>query len=191
MVSAKRQRFNDEFRRNLDAGNKTFDFEGTTYSTKMAPDLKRDMMPPAPKAGKIESSDLASLPQAMEGMKGRGQPDSPSVEDFNNLGERFKKIKNDVMNIKNIGNSSSPQTEAQRVGESRSDLIKQRDMIKKTQPTERTDKMFDDLRTEKDDYKTSLQQQGYKKGGAVKKVGGGAVRGGGCATKGRGKMRML
>ena len=144
MVSATRQRFNQEFRRNLDAGNKTFEFEGKTYSTKM--------LPPAPKVEKIESSNLGSNEQEKE---------------------------------------PSPQTEAQRVGESRSDLIKQRDMLKKTQPTERTDKMFDDLLAKRDDYKTSLQQQGYKKGGAVKKAGGGSVRGCGIATKGRGKMRML
>ena len=37
MVSATRQRFNEEFRRNRDAGNKTFEFEGKTYNTKMAP----------------------------------------------------------------------------------------------------------------------------------------------------------
>jgi hypothetical protein len=184
MVSSTRQRFNQEFRRNLDAGNKTFDFEGKTYSTKMAPDLKRDMMPPAPKAGKIESSDLPDLSErppevplkgqnySMPGVRmgGKGEPAivlGGSDNSSSGYDAKVKKMRED--------NEARLRSSTKAIADS--------DLTPKTgqRPTDSSD------------------DQSYRKGGVVKKkaggmmkkAGGGSIRGCGIATKGRGKMRVF
>jgi hypothetical protein len=192
MVSATRQRFNEEFRRNRDAGNKTFEFEGKTYNTKIAPDSKRDMMPPAPKAGKIESSDLAPLPQAMEGMKGRGQP--ARTQNYSAPGVRMGG-KGEPAIV--LGGSASDENNPNSFGAkdrkmTQDDETRLRDSIKSMADS--------DLTPKSGQRPTDSTDTGYRRGGVVKKkatggmmkkAGGGSIRGCGLATKGHGKMRMF
>jgi hypothetical protein len=191
MVSDTRKRFNEEFRRNLDAGNSTFEFEGKTYTTKMAPPPSSG---PTTRGRGPTTSRSDEQPKAAPATDEAAPPSPKSLKDwYTKNPDSFPKkyAPKDMTDLGDSGSSAPMQTEAQRVGEARSDLIKQRDLIKKTQPTERTGKMYDDLRTEMEDYKTSLRQQGYKKGGVVKKAKGGSIRGAGIAARGHGKMRMF
>jgi hypothetical protein len=71
MASSTRQAFNQAFRSAADAGDKTFEFEGKKYNTKMAPPKTesnrggarmksgKDVMDTLPKVGKVETRELA------------------------------------------------------------------------------------------------------------------------------------
>ena len=73
MVSATRKAFNEAFRSAADSGAKTFEFEGKSYTTKMAPPKTesnrggariksgRDIMNTLPKVGKVETREIAPI----------------------------------------------------------------------------------------------------------------------------------
>jgi len=90
MASSTRQAFNQVFRSALDAGDKTFEFEGDTYNTKMASQKTtsnrggarmksgKDIMDTLPKVGKVNISELppkesSSIPQSTD----KSQPKLP------------------------------------------------------------------------------------------------------------------
>ena len=77
MVSATRKAFNEAFRSAADSGAKTFEFEGKSYTTKMAPPKTTsnrggarmksgtDIMDTLPKVGKVKTGEIAPVPKTM------------------------------------------------------------------------------------------------------------------------------
>jgi len=84
MASSIRKEFDVAFRSALDAGESTFEFRGKKYNTKMAPPKTtsnrggarmksgKDVMDTLPKVGKVETRELAPLPDRPEVSGGSG-----------------------------------------------------------------------------------------------------------------------
>lgn len=100
-ISSTRKAFNEAFRSAADSGAKTFEFEGKSYSTKMAPEKTTssrggarmksgtDIMDTLPKVGKVDRSELEDYditPKQKIGFKaedmGMGQYSMPKGSSF-------------------------------------------------------------------------------------------------------------
>ena len=179
-----RQEFDQAFGEARSRGDKTFEFRGKTYGTQMAKPKMKDISPMrsgdkdtsladnAPMRSEEKDTSLADISPMRSEEKDTSpakpkMPTRSAAQDFENFKSAPKfvmdKIKDKLGSVGKIESNYNP-------GVSMSDSDRElRDVVAK------------------------------KKGGMVRKktapsrnkmAGGGAVRGGGCATKGRGKMRM-
>lgn len=148
MLSDTRKRFNAEFRKNLDAGNKTFEFEGKTYSTETAPPLPKNPPLPPKRRG-------MSLDEAYE--------KSPK-----SLPEKYAPEKKEKMS-----DVAPMKSETGRLSEALSASNKAREKYARTQPTERNSRMLSDIQKTSSDLYAAAEQrgQGYAKGGMVRGCG--------------------
>ena len=148
MLSDTRKRFNKEFRKNLDAGNKTFEFEGKMYSTETGPSMPKN--PP--------------LPPKRRGMTLDEAYEKPS----SSLPEKYAPKKKESM-----PDIAPMKTETGRLSEALSASNKARDKYARTQPTERNSRMLSDIQKTSSDLYSAAEQrgQGYAKGGMVRGCG--------------------
>ena len=161
MASSTRQAFKQAFRAAVDAGDKSFEFEGKTYSTKMAPEKTSsnrglgglpsrksskdvaDYSTSAVRPGKVDRSELEDMdiaPKAAKSTSDRVQYDPTSSSYYANVGNS-KSVKIPV-----------PKDKGQTMG------------------------------FKAEDMGMNSYSKGFKKGGMV--------RGAGCASKGKGKGMM-
>jgi hypothetical protein len=140
-VSDTRKRFNAEFRRNLDAGNKTFEFEGKTYSTETAPAMPKN--PPMPP-------------------KRRGMTLEEAYEGSTTLPEKYAPERK---------MERSRSSESSRVGEARSTAGKARQRYSETMPADRNSAMLEDIRRADTNVSSRMKERGYAKGGMVRGCG--------------------
>ena len=146
MLSDTRKRFNKEFRKNLDAGNKTFEFEGKMYSTETGPSMPKN--PP--------------LPPKRRGMTLDEAYEKPS----SSLPEKYAPKKKESM-----PDIAPMKTETGRLSEAVSASRKARDKYKESQPTGRNSRMLEDIRKTTSDLNDAIEQRGYAKGGMVRGCG--------------------
>jgi len=172
-----RQEFNQAFGEARSRGDKTFEFRGKTYGTQMGKPKEKVEVGPSgpgseeflPDGPKMRSEEKDTLPMDASPMRSEAKdtskkyqpiPTRSAAESF----ENFKAAPGRIMDMVKDKLGS--------VGDVKSNY---NPGVKMTE----SDRALRDV-VEK------------RKGGMVRKkmAGGGAVRGAGCATKGKGKMRM-
>jgi len=185
-----RKRFEERFRAEREAGNATFEFEGKTYSTKLAEEMPAKKVPmPTPRP-----KDLTPLDET---------PPAKSLSDFykkypDSLPEKYAPEEDTK--------STGPQTEAQRVSRAIGDVRKS---IRPNMSADEDAAAMAAIRRAREANiqagnradeailpGSTYSRQTYKKGGMVKSKASSSkpksgVRGAGIAVKGRGKMRMF
>jgi len=177
--SATRMRFDRAFRDARDSGDKTFEFEGKSYSTRIAGE------------GKSTEKSIPLPPKR----------DVPIVEDPEKKypEEPVEASPRDYYNQK-LSESSDVQVPPTAPKKSRTSMFERMpNPYEKAAKSDATEAPSADLVP--DIYKGERQvpDQQYRKGGMVKKKSGGmmknksggAVRGAGVAQRGQGKMRMF
>lgn len=180
-----RKQFEEEFRKHREAGEDTFEFNGKTYTTKLAPSAP-------PSGGPTRRG------------KGRPTPDyrpetseeSSDTSSPKSLPDWYKKYPDSFPEKyapKDDTGSTGPQTEAQRVSRAISDF---REGSGSYADARKANIQAGNRADEGILPGSTYSRQSYKKGGMVKSKSSSAkaksgVRGAGLAVKGRGKVRMF
>jgi len=179
-----RQEFNQAFGEARSRGDKTFEFRGKTYGTQMGkPKEKVEVGPHGPGSEefipdgpKMRSEEKDTLPMDTSPMRSEAKdtskkyqpiPTLSAAESFENFkaapGRVMDMVKNKLGNVGDVKSNYNPGVKMTDSDRELRDVVEKRNggMVRK---------------------KTALSRN--------KMAGGGAVRGAGCATKGKGKMRM-
>jgi hypothetical protein len=162
-----RKRFEEEFRKQREAGADTFEFEGKEYSTKLATAPKKVPIPtPRPK-----SEDSSGSMKTFEPRYGSSM--NPQTE-AQRVGRAVSDARSSVRRM--VEPNMGVDTEAERGERAGAMAAIQRARRANIQAGNRADEGI-------------LRGSSYRKGGMVKSKKSG-VRGAGCAAKGHGKMKM-
>lgn len=182
-----RKRFEEKFRTEREAGNDTFEFDGKTYSTKLAPSKPKSVpLPPKRPAEMSEEAPAKTLPDFYkkypDSLPSKYAPkgsESPSGQtEAQRVGRAVSDARSSVRRLvePNVGMD----TEAERGERGAAMAAIQRARVANTQAGNRADEGI---------LPGSSYRRPMKKGGmaTAKKSG---VRGAGCAARGHGKMKV-
>ena len=183
--SATRMRFDRAFKDARDSGDKTFEFEGKSYNTRIAGEGKSSgksvPLPPKRDVPTVEDPEKKYPEEPVEASP-RGYYNQKLNEDGES--KPFFKL-NSEMPQKRYGTVRTGEGDTGETGDSKPFFKLNSEMPQKRYGTVRTGE------------ESTSSEEGYRKGGMVKKKSGGmmkksggSVRGAGVAQRGQGKMRM-
>jgi hypothetical protein len=183
-------RFEQAYKEARDNGEKTFEFEGKSYTTRMAGEgssaYGKSMAAGA--RNKARSSEDAA---GGEEIRAAGRAKTVESEDMaagSDMAASAARNSSDTINKPDVVTGPKTGIVPRRYGTYRTG----EDNAGESKPfftlnSEMPQKRYGTVRTGEGE---TSSEEGYKKGGMVKKKSGGSVRGAGIAERGRGKMRM-
>ena len=193
--SATRSRFEQAYKEARDNGEKTFDFEGKSYNTRMAGEgssaYGKTMA--AGSRNKARSSEDASGGEGIRAAERAKTVESEDMAAGSDMAASAARNSSDTINQPDVVTGSKTGIVPRRYGTYRTGESDSAPAAPSkpffTLNSEMPQKRYGTVRTGEDS--SSSSEQGYRKGGMVKKKAGGSVRGAGVAQRGQGKMRMF